>query len=131
MPKMSASFVAREAAEENLIPAGEYKASIAETAIRLSADGSEEVLLLESKLETGAMIIDWLRINSSNSIVREIARKSLAQLCLAVGIEELEDTDDLHGQTLVIRVTTHRGEGYAPRNRFAYFPLRGALETAS
>lgn len=131
MPQLAESFVAREAVEENLIPDGDYEASVADTAIRVSADGSEEMLLVEMTLASGAVIVDWLRINSNNQIAREIARKSLAQLCISLGIEELSDTAELHGQRVMVRVTTQRGGKYAARNRFAYFPMREEPTSAS
>ncbi|MDF3351596.1 hypothetical protein HKX17_15690 [Sulfitobacter sp. KE34] len=124
MPKMSQPFNARKEVEGDLIADGEYTGTICATSLRVTENGNEEVLVIESELNTGDVIRDWLWINSSYTASRERARKSLAQLCLALGIDELDETDQLHGRSVVIRVKTQRGEGYQPRNRYAYSPLR-------
>ena len=108
-----------------------YVGTICATALRVTENGNEEVLVIESELNTGDVIKDWLWINSGYTGSREKARKTLAQLCLALGIDELHETDQLHGKSVVIRVTTQRGEGYQPRNRYAYSPLRDDTKVAS
>ena len=124
MPKMSETFKARKEVEGDLIADGDYVGTICATALRVTENGKEEFLVIQSELNTGDVIQDWLWINSIYTGSRERARKSLAQLCLALGIDELDDTDQLHGKRVAIRVTTQRGEGYQPRNRYAYSPLR-------
>jgi hypothetical protein len=131
MPKMSQPFNAHKEVEGDLIADGEYVGTICATALRVTEKGNEEVLVIESELNSGDVIKDWLWINSDYTGSREKARKSLAQLCLALDIKELEETDQLHGKSVMIRVTTQRGEGYQPRNRFAYFPLRDEKKTPS
>lgn len=123
MPKLSHSFKAQEALEGNLLAEGDWPATVVDSAIRLSADGNEEIVVIELRMKSGEVVTDWLRINSTNPVPREISRRSLGNLCVALCINELENTEQLHNREVMVRVTTRRSEGYPPRNRFAYLPL--------
>lgn len=136
MPKMSKPFNAGAVLMRSLIPDGVYPATITATDIRIEgADGTEETLVVQMVIfdgadENGRTEFEWFRVNSTSKPVREIAEKKLAQMLDAVGIEELSDTEDLHGKTLRVRVSTQTSTDYPPRNRFAYLPAEDMAAAA-
>lgn len=127
MPPLSNPFNAKAAYDENLIPEGTYPASVMDSAIRIGDDGAEEIIVVQMDVsvtpETSRSAMEWLRINSASDVALRIARKNLADLLTAVGIDTLDDTDDLIGKKLCVRVSVYTSDNYGPRNRFTFLPL--------
>lgn len=121
---LSTPFCAKTAYDENLIPEGVYAAVLTDSAIRIGDDGLEEIVVVQMDLSVAQdqtrTATEWLRINSPSKIASSIARKNLADLLTAVGIELLANTENMIGKELCVRVTVHTSENYPPRNRYSF-----------
>jgi hypothetical protein len=71
---------------------------------------------------TNRRIWDRLNIRNPSADAQRIAQRNLADLCLAVGIGTLRDTDELHFKPFVGRVgiRTDKTGQYGPQNTVRY-----------
>ena len=108
------------------IPAGTYKLQVIESKIEPTSTGSGEMMTLTLEVVEGQYekrrIWDRLNIVNQNPDAQRIAQRSLADLCLAIGVTQLKDTEQLHFKPFMGRVTVQpdRTGQYAPQNRVRY-----------
>ena len=108
------------------IPAGTYKLQVIESAIAPTSTGSGEMLTLMLEVVEGPFanrrIWDRLNIVNQNPDAQRIAQRNLADLCLAVGVAQLRNTEELHHKTFMGRVTVQPDKSgqYGPQNRVRY-----------
>jgi hypothetical protein len=103
------------------IPDGEYTAMITASEMRQTRSGNGAYLELTVEIQdgphAGRRIYDRLNLENPNSQAVSIARRTLAQICHAVGVLQLQDTEQLHNRPFVAIVRTEPGrDGYGPRN---------------
>jgi hypothetical protein len=100
------------------IPAGWYMASITKSELKNNKAGTGQYLALQFKIIDGEfakrLAFTNLNLVHSNSQTVEIARKELASICEAAGIEELEDSSELHGIPMGIRLIIKPGDANWP-----------------
>jgi hypothetical protein len=93
----------------NALPAGWYEAEITKTDIRETRAKNGKYLSLEFTItETGYNGRKvWANLNLVNpsQVAVEIAEKELATICDAVGLDTIEDSEELHGIPLGIKLT--------------------------
>jgi hypothetical protein len=82
---------------------------------------------------TGRKILERLNLNNSNEQAVQIAQRALSQICHAVNVLSVSDSEQLHGKRMIADVRVEAGKGaYGDANRvFAYYPMDGAPEVAS
>ena len=113
------------------IPAGEYLMQVIESEIKPTKSGSGEQLVLTLEVIDGPCanrrVWDRLNIRNQNADAQRIAQRSLADLCLAVGITSQRNTEDLHFKPFVGRVTVKQDKSgqYGPQNAVRYKPRGG------
>lgn len=113
------------------IPAGEYTMRVINSEMKDTKTGGS-MLVLEMDIIDGPQAgrKHWERLNlvNSNAQAVEIAQRSLAQLCLAVGKVSVEDSDELHMLPFVakMKVTPPKGEYGAGNAIGAYKAADGA-----
>ncbi|CAL8972779.1 hypothetical protein RHODGE_RHODGE_01003 [Rhodoplanes serenus] len=113
------------------IPAGEYLMQVIESEIKSTKSGSGEQLVLTLEVVEGPCanrrVWDRLNIRNQNADAQRIAQRSLADLCLAVGVMSLRDTEDLHFKPFIGKVTikTDKSGQYGPQNAVRYKPRGG------
>ena len=104
------------------VPAGEYLVEIIESdAVQTKSGNGERLTLTLEIIEgeyRGRKIWDGINYLHSNPKAEQIGRKQINALCRAIGFEgHLEDSTQLHGQPLVVRVTLEQPDpAYAPKN---------------
>ncbi len=103
------------------LPDGEYVAMITASEMRPTRSGNGAYLELTVEIQdgphAGRRIYDRLNLENPNSQAVPIARRTLAQICHAVGVLALEDSEQLHNRPFVAIVRTEPGrDGYGPRN---------------
>jgi hypothetical protein len=115
------------------VPAGDYTMRITKSEIKTTKAGNGEYISLQMEiLDEGAyhgrVIYDNLNIVNPNEMAVKIARATLKQICEAVGVKELEDTNELHGTPFIGRVKINPAKGdYDASNGVAkYLPLDSA-----
>lgn len=103
------------------IPAGTYVAEIVKSEIKDTKDGTGKYISLQFKVIDGdyakRLVFDMLNIVNKNQTAVEIANRNLKSIILACGHEddyELEDTEDLHGIPMGIRVAIQEATAQWP-----------------
>lgn len=102
-----ASSVAPAEAPE-AIPAGWYNARVTNSEMKPTADGSGAYLQLELSIIDGGYanrkLFDRLNLQNKNPVAVEIGYRQLSAICHATGVIQVQDTQQLHGIPLKIKV---------------------------
>lgn len=110
----------------DVVPAGDYMMQVIESELKptKSGTGSQLVLTLEimEGAASGRRIWDRLNIQNQNPDAQRIAQRALADLCLAVGIRALRDSEELHFKPFTGRVGIRQDKTgqYGPQNTVRY-----------
>ena len=112
------------------IPAGNYTAEITRSEVKQTKDGRGSYLSLSFKIIegdfAGRLIFQNITLTNANATAQNIGREQMAQLAGACGILQLQDSQQLHGKPIGIRVAieTDKSGQYEPRNSVKkFFPL--------
>lgn len=116
LPKVfNTSNVADE--EATLLPEGWYTAQIVKSELKDTQSGGKYISL-HFKIVEGdyakRMVFANLNIVNANPTTVKIAEQHLKKICNALGLDEIEDTSELHGQDLQIRVKTQAATSNFP-----------------
>ena len=120
MAKLPSAFRTAEAPKRNdtstsrerkLLDDGVYPATITGSEIQKTKSGRGEKLTVTCKLDNGAYLWPSINVAHDSPEAAEIGQRELGELCEAVGVEELQDTVQLHGKTLGLVVRTEAAKG--------------------
>ena len=94
----------------------EIKKTKAGTGLRLNL----QVEVQESKDDDdkykGRLVFIGLNIKNPSEVAVQISKKELASLCDAVGVSEVEDSDELHDIDFGFKLGLEKSDGYDDRN---------------
>jgi len=110
-----------------VIPAGDYPAMITRSDMKDTKSGTGKYLELEIDLQDGSGRKLWDRLNliNQNSKAVEIAQRQLSSICHAINVLNVQDSEQLHGRLMTVRVTVKEDPSYGPRNEVkAYLPTQ-------
>lgn len=117
------------------IPAAWYIAEITKTEMKDTKAGTGKYLtcmlkVLEGEFK-GRYLFNLLNLVNPNQVAVEIAQKELASICEACGIDEIEDSTELHGIPMAVRVIIKAASAsYPAKNEIkAYKPESEMPET--
>ena len=120
------------------IPAGNYVAEVNRSEVKQTKDGRGSYLSLSLKvLEgefAGRLIFQNITLTNANATAQAIGREQMAQLAGACGILSLQDSEQLHGIAMTIRVAieTDKTGQYEPRNTIKkFFPLGSPMHNTA
>ncbi|WP_435931441.1 DUF669 domain-containing protein [Moraxella bovoculi] len=128
----------KEAQSDNFapIPAGNYTAEVNRSEIKQTKDGRGSYLSLSLKvLEgdfAGRLIFQNITLTNASATAQNIGREQMAQLAGACGVLNLQDSEQLHGIAMGIRVAieTDKTGQYEPRNSVKkFFPLNNPMQS--
>lgn len=116
-----ASQVAPNAGTPDPIPAGWYNAQIDESEMKPTKDGTGTYLQLRFSVVDGQYanrkIYARLNLRNSNPVAQEIAYGELSAICHATGVMQLQDSQQLHGIPMKIKVKLRPAkDGYDASN---------------
>lgn len=102
-----------ESTEFTVLPANWYPAEMVKSELKKTKSGDGQYLSFQFKIiedvgdvkSEGRFVFTNLNIINKNETAVKIAQSDLKAICEAVGIEELEDTVDLHNIPLMIKLT--------------------------
>lgn len=108
------------------IPAGWYPAQITESEMKPTKDGSGAYLALTFTILGGQYanrkIFGRLNLQNRNPVAVEIAEQQLSAICHATGVIQLQDSSQLHGIPLDIKVKVRAADGtYEATNELSGF----------
>ena len=118
------------------LPAGEYPVIIVDSNMENTKTGTGQFLKLQIQVIEGehanAMLFDRLNLVNSNQQAVDIAKRTLSAICHAVGVLQVQDSQQLHNKPMLVKVTVRQGDGqYGPSNDIkAYKPIASAKPAA-
>lgn len=114
------------------LPAGEYSMMVTKSAIKATKAGTGNYLELEMQVcageHSGRRHWERLNIDNPNKQAEDIAKAALASLCLAVGVTDLSDTEQLHDIPFVATLEIDRKE--PTRNRIVGYAADQVINAA-
>lgn len=108
------------------IPAGEYLMQVVESDLRDTKSGNGQQLVLTLEVMDGPAasrrVWDRLNIRHTNADAQRIAQRSLADLCLAVGLPSIRNSEELHFKPFTGRLTIREDKSgqFGPQNAVRY-----------
>ena len=114
------------------LPEGKYEVIITRSDIKTTQRGDGEYIELEMQVTGGdhAGRRHWerLNINNPNKKAEDIARAALGQLCVALGVNDMSDTEQLHDIPFVASIEVDRKD--PTRNRIVGYESAAAAPKA-
>ena len=115
------------------IPAGWYDVSITGAELRQTKAGTGQYIAVRYDVtgptHQGRVIFGNLNIRNANPQAESIGRQQLGELMRAIGLAKVEDTDQLIGHHLQIKVKIRESAGYDPQNDVSGFRASGGAAT--
>jgi len=103
-----------------VIPAGDYRAMIIDSAMEPTKNGSGQFLKLTISVldgpKKGAVIFDRLNLVNNNQTAVDIAQRTLSAICHAISVMQVQDSDQLHNRPLMMRVAVKEDAQYGQSN---------------
>ena len=131
-----ANSVPQDERSFDVLPAGDYLLQVIDSDLKDTRSGTGQQLILTLEVMDGPhanrKVWDRLNIRNQNADAQRIAQQSLADLCAAVGIQTLRNSEDLHFKPFrgKIAVRQDKSGEYGPQNVVRY-PRRGAGHAAA
>jgi len=90
------------------LPAGEYEMMVVKSTTKPTKNGNGSYLELEMHIISGEHTgrRHWERLNLDNPSLQtvKIAQEQLARLCVALGLDEVDDSEQMHDKAFVAEV---------------------------
>jgi Protein of unknown function (DUF669) len=110
-----ASTVAPNTGTQDAIPAGWYNVQIDQSELKPTKDASGAYLELRLAVldgqYAGRKVFSRLNLRNNNPQAVEIAFKDLSAICHAVGVMQVQDSSQLHGKPMKIKVSVRAATG--------------------
>ena len=107
------------------VPAGWYTAAIAGAELKTTKAGTGNYIAVRFDItgpsHEGRVVFTNLNTRNPNPKAEEIGRAQLGDIMRATGVAKLEDTDQLLGGNLKIKVTVKNDPTYGPGNEVKSF----------
>ena len=107
------------------IPAGDYQVRIVETSLETTKSGTGQYIKLRMDVtgpsHEGRVLWANLNIKNDSQKAEEIGRQQLGAVMRAVGLDSLQDTDQLAGGAMTVKVTIRKSEQYGDQNEVKSF----------
>lgn len=108
------------------IPAGWYNAQIDQSEMKPTKDDSGAYLELRFSILDGQYVnrkvFTRLNLRNANPVAQEIAYRQLSAICHATGVMQVQDSQQLHGRPLKIKVKVRAASGdYEASNEISAF----------
>lgn len=118
------------------LPAGNYIAQVERSEVKNTKDGTGSYLSLGFKVidgdYAGRVLFGNITLTNKNSQAQEIGRKQLIKLSTACGLGHLQDSEQLHGIPVMIRVSDSRVyEGEKQNDIKDYKPVQATAPSQS
>lgn len=113
------------------IPAGWYNAVINSAELKDTKSGTGQYINVRydvTEIHAGRVVFGMITVKNANAVAEQIGRQQLGELLRAIGKASVNDTDELLGAQLCIKVGISEREGYEPRNEVKGFKaLKGGM----
>ena len=113
-----------------VLPAGWYSVTITEADVKDTKAGTGTYIKIRYDVTgptgQGRVVFGNINNKNPNPVAEEIGNKDLGELMRAVGIARLEDTDQLIGKRLDVKLSIKSSEQYGDQNEVRGFRANGA-----
>lgn len=113
-----------EGSDYSPLPVGDYRVEIIASELRATKAGDGQYLLLEMQIldgdYSGRRIWDRLNLWNSNSTTVEIAQRTLASICRAVGVPSINDSEELHQRPFIAKARMTKNKQGEMQNSWSY-----------
>jgi Protein of unknown function (DUF669) len=114
----------------DLVPPGDYIAEIKNAELKATQNGTGEYIKMRLDItgptNAGRVVFTNLNIRNANQVAQNIARQQIHTIISSNGINELEDTDQLIGCVVGIKVKIREArDGYEAQNEVKAFKAVG------
>ena len=117
------------------LPAGWYTAVINGAEIKVTKAGTGKYIAMRYDItgpcHQGRVIFGNLNIKNPNPKAEEIGRQQLGEIMRAIGLATVQDTDQLIGGQLMIKLDVRESEQYGASNDVKGFKSNGAALPAA
>jgi hypothetical protein len=118
------------------LPAGWYAVTISAAEVKKTNAGTGSYIKMRLDVtgptHQGRVLFSNLNLRNPNPKAEEIGAQQLGELMRAVGLPRLEDTDQLIGRPVSVKVTVKESEQYGTQNEVkAYKSMGGPAPAAS
>jgi len=107
------------------IPAGWYTATMSGAEVKATKTGTGQYIAVKYTItgpsHQGRVIFGNLNIKNQSPKAEEIGRQQLREILEATGLSKVEDTDQLIGHNLQIKIDIEKSEQYGDRNQIKGF----------
>jgi hypothetical protein len=116
----------------SLVPPGKYVAHIVLSDMRPTRDGTGQYLYLELEIlegpEKGKRLFERLNLVNANDTTVRIAQQTLSQICHAIGVMSVSDSEQLHVRRMIVdvRISPPKGEFRESNRIVSYSSPTGA-----
>lgn len=97
-----------------VLPAGWYDAMIDESEMKPTKDGSGAYLQIRFTImggfANGQKVFQRLNLQNANQTAQDIAYKQLSAICHAISVMQLQDSSQLHGQPMKIKLKIRKDQ---------------------
>lgn len=115
------------------LPKGHYEMVITKSDIKVTKAGDGQYIELEMQVvdgeHSGRRLWERLNVSNPNKQAEDIAKAALGALCGAVGVVDMEDTEQLHDIPFIASVEIDRKD--PERNRIVGYGQAGAPKVAA
>lgn len=133
MAFLNEAFIAAELPQSDRnfepIPPGWYDVNITGAELRQTKTGTGQYIAVRYDVtgptHQGRVVFANLNIRNQNPQAESIGRQQLGELMRAIGLAKVEDTDQLIGSHLQIKVKIRESAGYDPQNDVSGFRASG------
>lgn len=102
------------------LPVGEYKVEIVKAEIKTTKDGTGNYINVQYKVIDGQyinrVVFGMLNIRNKNPEAQRIGGEQFFNLREAIGVKKVDDTDQLVGHRLQIKLGIRKSEQYGDQN---------------
>lgn len=107
------------------LPDGWYNVIVNKAEVKATKDGTGQYIAVRYDVtgptHQGRVVFGNLNIKNKSSVAEDIGRQQLGSLMRAIGLARVDDTDQLIGGSLSIKLATRTQEGYDPTNEIKAF----------
>ena len=98
------------------LPEGWYRVTIAGAEVCQTKAGTGHYIKVQYKTDTGRVVFGNLNIRNPNPEAQRIGQEQFYQLRTAIGLGQVQDTDQLIGAVLQIKLAIRKSEEYGDSN---------------
>jgi hypothetical protein len=117
------------------IPDGWYDVTITESVVKATKAGTGDYLSYRCDVigptHQGRVVFGMITLRNPNPKAEDIGNQQMAELCRAIGAARLDDSDQIIGKRMSIKVVTESSEQYGDKNKIKSMKSSGGAQAPS